>query len=58
MQGQTYASSFYWNYDAKTRAFADRFFAKMKKMPTNLQAADCWRRQLSEGGERDQLARP
>lgn len=40
MQGQTYGTSFYWDYDDKTRAFANRFYAKMKAMPTNLQAAD------------------
>jgi branched-chain amino acid transport system substrate-binding protein len=39
MEGQEYATSFYWNMDDRTRAFANRFFAKMKKMPTNNQAA-------------------
>lgn len=40
MEGQTYGTSFYWNYDDKTRAFSERFFKKMNKMPTNNQAAD------------------
>ena len=40
MQGQTYGTSFYWNFDDRTRAFANRFYAKTKKMPTNQQAAD------------------
>ncbi|HSW18930.1 MAG TPA: ABC transporter substrate-binding protein, partial [Ramlibacter sp.] len=39
MEGQEYGTSFYWNYDDRTRAFAQRFFAKTKQMPTNLQAA-------------------
>ena len=39
MQGQEYATSFYWNMDDRTRAFANRFYARMKKMPTNNQAA-------------------
>jgi branched-chain amino acid transport system substrate-binding protein len=39
MEGQEYATSFYWNMDDRTRGFANRFFAKMKKMPTNNQAA-------------------
>ncbi|WP_158340953.1 ABC transporter substrate-binding protein [Paraburkholderia xenovorans] len=38
MQGQEYATSFYWNMDDRTRAFAKRFYAKMGKMPTNNQA--------------------
>jgi branched-chain amino acid transport system substrate-binding protein len=40
MQGQTFGTSFYWDYDAKSRAFADRYFAKTGKRPTNQQAAD------------------
>jgi branched-chain amino acid transport system substrate-binding protein len=39
MNGQTYATSFYWNFDDRTRDFAERFYAKMGKMPTNNQAA-------------------
>ncbi|HSV81126.1 MAG TPA: ABC transporter substrate-binding protein [Ramlibacter sp.] len=39
MEGQEYGTSFYWNFDERTRAFAQRFFAKTKRMPTNLQAA-------------------
>jgi len=40
MQGQTYATNFYWNFDDRTRAFAQRFHAKTGRMPTNQQAAD------------------
>jgi branched-chain amino acid transport system substrate-binding protein len=32
--------SWYWNKDEKTRAWARRYFDKMKKMPSSLQAAD------------------
>lgn len=39
MQGQVYATSFYWDMDVRTRAFSNRFYAKMKAMPTNQQAA-------------------
>jgi len=39
IEGQEYGTSFYWNFDERTRAFAQRFFAKTKQMPTNLQAA-------------------
>ena len=39
LQGQEYATSFYWDMDDRTRAFAQRFYAKMKRMPTNNQAA-------------------
>ncbi len=39
MQGQVYATSFYWDMDARTRAFSNRFYARMKAMPTNQQAA-------------------
>jgi branched-chain amino acid transport system substrate-binding protein len=38
MEGQEYATSFYWNMDDRTRSFAKRFHAKMGKMPTNNQA--------------------
>jgi branched-chain amino acid transport system substrate-binding protein len=37
-QGTLLATSFYWDFDEYTRAFAKRFFAKMKKMPTMSQA--------------------
>lgn len=40
MQGQTYATNFYWNFDDRTRAFAQKFYAKTQRMPTNQQAAD------------------
>jgi branched-chain amino acid transport system substrate-binding protein len=32
--------SWYWNRDAASRQWAQRFFGKMKKMPSSLQAAD------------------
>jgi branched-chain amino acid transport system substrate-binding protein len=32
--------SWYWNKDAQTRKWSQRFFAKMKRMPSSLQAAD------------------
>lgn len=38
MQGQTYATSFYWNFDDRTREFAQRFYDRMGRMPTNNQA--------------------
>lgn len=37
-QGLLLADPFYWNYDETTRAFAKRYFSKMKKMPTYVQA--------------------
>ena len=37
-QGLLLATSFYWDYDDQTRAFAKRFFQRMNKMPTMSQA--------------------
>jgi branched-chain amino acid transport system substrate-binding protein len=39
-QGLVATDSWYWNKDATTRKWAERYFAKMHKMPTSLQAAD------------------
>jgi branched-chain amino acid transport system substrate-binding protein len=39
-QGLTLTDSWYWNKDATTRKWAERYFDKMKKMPSSLQAAD------------------
>nr|WP_207634779.1 ABC transporter substrate-binding protein [Paraburkholderia hospita] len=39
-QGLVATDSWYWNRDANTRKWAQRYFDKMKKMPTSLQAAD------------------
>jgi branched-chain amino acid transport system substrate-binding protein len=39
-QGLVATDSWYWNKDAETRKWAQRYFAKMKKMPTSLHAAD------------------
>ena len=39
-QGLIATDSWYWNKDANTRKWAERYFAKMKKMPTSLHAAD------------------
>lgn len=36
--GMMFAETFYWDHDDESRKFADRFFKKMKKMPTALQA--------------------
>lgn len=36
--GMMFAESFYWDHDDASRKFADKFFKKMKKMPTALQA--------------------
>jgi branched-chain amino acid transport system substrate-binding protein len=38
VQGLTFASSFYWNQSDSSRAFAKRFFAEQKAMPTREQA--------------------
>lgn len=38
-QGLTFASGFQWNQNDKTRAFARRFFAERKVMPTRTHAA-------------------
>lgn len=37
-QGMLVGDAFYWDTDDQTRAFAKRFFEKMKKMPNMLQA--------------------
>ncbi len=37
-QGMVMPESFYWDRDEASRAFARRFFEKMKRMPTGLQA--------------------
>ena len=39
-EGLQLADSWYWNQDDASRAFAKRFFAKYKRMPSSLQAAD------------------
>jgi branched-chain amino acid transport system substrate-binding protein len=39
-QGMYLTDSWYWNQNAETRAWARRFFEKMKRMPSSLQAAD------------------
>jgi branched-chain amino acid transport system substrate-binding protein len=39
-QGLVATDSWYWNKDANTRKWAQRYFDKMKKMPTSLHAAD------------------
>ena len=39
-QGLVATDSWYWNKDDKTRKWAQRYFDKMKKMPSSLQAAD------------------
>ena len=39
-QGLVATDSWYWDKDADTRKWGQRYFAKMKKMPTSLQAAD------------------
>lgn len=38
--GMYLTDSWYWNQSAETRAWARRYFEKMKKMPSSLQAAD------------------
>jgi branched-chain amino acid transport system substrate-binding protein len=37
-QGMLVGDAFYWDTDDKTRAFANRFYEKLKKMPNMLQA--------------------
>ena len=32
-------TGFYWDQDEQTRAFSRRYFERMKKMPTMMQAA-------------------
>jgi branched-chain amino acid transport system substrate-binding protein len=39
-QGMYITDSWYWNQTPETRAWARRFFDKMKKMPSSVQAAD------------------
>jgi len=39
-QGMYLTDSWYWDANEQTRAWAKRYFAKMKKMPSSLQAAD------------------
>lgn len=39
-QGLVATDSWYWNKDDATRKWAQRYFGKMKKMPSSLQAAD------------------
>jgi branched-chain amino acid transport system substrate-binding protein len=39
-QGLVLTDSWYWNKDAETRKWAQRYFDKTKKMPSSLQAAD------------------
>ena len=36
--GMMFAETFYWDRDDDSRQFADKFFKKMKRMPTALQA--------------------
>ncbi|QKV52224.1 ABC transporter substrate-binding protein [Comamonas antarctica] len=36
--GMMFAESFYWDHDAESRKFAEKFMQKMKRMPTALQA--------------------
>ena len=39
-QSAVLTDSWYWNRDAASRQWAQRYFGKMKKMPSSLQAAD------------------
>ncbi len=39
-QGMYLTTSWYWDHDAETRAWSQRFYATMKRMPSSLQAAD------------------
>jgi len=39
-QGMYLTDSWYWNRDAETRAWSRRFFEKMKRMPSSIQAGD------------------
>ncbi|WP_374562196.1 ABC transporter substrate-binding protein [Ideonella sp.] len=39
-QGMYLTDSWYWNKDPEARAWSRRFFEKMKRMPSSLQAAD------------------
>jgi len=39
-QGMYLTDSWYWNKDAEARAWSRKFFEKMKRMPSSIQAAD------------------
>ena len=39
-QGMYLTDSWYWNHDAETRAWSRKFFDKMKRMPSSVQAGD------------------
>jgi len=39
-QGMYLTDSWYWNKDAETRAWSRKFFEKLKRMPSSIQAAD------------------
>ncbi|MFZ3124856.1 MAG: ABC transporter substrate-binding protein [Acidovorax sp.] len=39
-EGLLHTTSWYWDKDDESRKFADRYFARMKRMPTDVQAAD------------------
>ena len=39
-QGMYLTDSWYWNKDAETRAWSRKFFDKIKRMPSSIQAAD------------------
>ena len=39
-QGMYLTDSWYWNRDPETRAWSRKFFEKIKRMPSSLQAAD------------------
>ena len=38
--GLQFTTGWYWDKDAESRAFAEKYNAKMKRMPTSIQAAD------------------
>jgi branched-chain amino acid transport system substrate-binding protein len=39
-QGMYLTDSWYWNRDAETRAWSRKFFEKIKRMPSSIQAGD------------------
>jgi len=39
-QGMQFVTSWYWDMNPEARAFADKYMAKLKKRPTEIQAAD------------------
>jgi branched-chain amino acid transport system substrate-binding protein len=39
-EGLLFTTGWYWDHDDASRKFADRFYAKTKRMPTDVQAAD------------------